>query len=129
MSRGSVRAGLCAAALLLLLFRVPAAGAQVPVEREAVSVSGVIVLDDDGSVIIQDDSGVDYLVKSPDLTRYSGEGIIGEGVTWADENGDQILILSGFEIIDIVITPQEPPATGDEKTPTCPTSQRGATSA
>lgn len=128
MSRGSVRAGLCAVALLLLLFRVPAAGAQVPAEREAVSVSGVIVLDDDGSVILQDDSGVDYLVKSPDLTRYSGEGIIGEGVTWADENGDQILILSGFEIIDIVITPQEPPA-GDEKTPTCPTSQRGSTSA
>lgn len=127
MSRGCVPVGLCAAALLLLLFCVPAAGAQTPTEREAVSVSGVIVLDDDGSVIIQDDSGVDYLVKSPDLARYSGEGIIGEGVTWADENGDQILILSGFEIIDIVITPQEPPA-GDEKTPTCPTSQRGGAS-
>lgn len=128
MSRGCVRAGLCAVVLLLLLLRVPATGAQVAEEREAVSVSGVIVVDDDGSVIIQDDSGVDYLVKSPDLARYSGEGIIGEGVTWADENGDQILILSGFEIIDIVITPQEPPA-GDEKTPACPTSQRGATSA
>lgn len=128
MSRGCVRAGLCAAALLLLLFRVPAAGAQVPEEREAVSVSGAIVVDDDGSVIIQDDSGVDYLVKSPDLASYSGEGIIGEGVTWAGENGDQILILSGFEIIDIVITSQEPPA-GDEKTPACPTSQRGPTSA
>ena len=47
MSRGSVRAGLSAAALLLLLFCVPAAGAQIPEEREAVSVSGVIVLDDD----------------------------------------------------------------------------------
>jgi hypothetical protein len=129
MSRGPARAALCAAVLSLLLAWAPALAAQTAApEREAVSVSGVIVVDDDGSIIIQDDSGVDYLVKSPDLARYSGEGIIGEGVTWADENGDQILVLSTFEIIDIVITPQEPPA-GDEKTPTCPTSQRGTTSA
>lgn len=125
MSRGP--AALCAVVLCLLLGSIPALAAQTAPEREAVSVSGVIVVDDDGSIILQDDSGVDYLVKSPDLSRYSGEGIIGEGVTWADENGDQILVLSTFEIIDIVITP-EPPA-GNEKTPTCPTSQRGSTSA
>lgn len=97
--------------------------------RDPVSVSGVIVVDDDGMVIIQDDSGVDYLVKSPDLSRFSGEGIIGEGQTWTDENGDQVLELSGYEIIDIVLTPQEdnPPADKEHKAQEkCPTSARAA---
>lgn len=98
-----------AALLAVLLLSAATARAAVPETRprEPVSVSGVIVIDDDGMVIIQDDSGVDYLVRSPDLSRFSGEGIIGEGQTWTDENGDQLLELSGYEIIDIVLTPQE----------------------
>ncbi len=77
--------------------------------RQPVSVSGVIVIDDDGAVIIQDDTGVDYLVHSPDLSPYSGEGVIGEGVTWPDEDGEPVLELSKFEIIEIMISPEAEP--------------------
>ncbi|WP_449242102.1 hypothetical protein [Desulfovibrio sp.] len=124
MVPGSVRLA-CLAAALILLCCVPAPAAQQPApQREAVSISGLIVVDDDGSVIIQDDSGVDYVVQAPDLSTFSGEGIVGEGETWTDENGDQALSLSNYEIIDIVITPQEEQSSPEKAGPARPTSAR-----
>jgi hypothetical protein len=124
MVSGSVRLACAAAALILFCCAAASAAQQAAPPREAVSISGLIVVDDDGSVIIQDDSGVDYVVQAPDLSTYSGEGIVGEGETWTDENGDQALSLSTYEIIDIVITPQEEQSSPEKTAPARPTSAR-----